>query len=207
MHTIGKTYVGYNYSSSTQEHNKYLNKIRKRHQQIAQDLNGNGNSISIPESPPVTPPLSHLSLPYSPQSPRIEVKHREQIDILHILTDSEQFNVLMLYESLVFNYIYIYSPCLLLPCLALSFQLLLCFTSFFYGWRGGFLASVQHMSNTQWNDKMTNDIMTDDKWFACIHLHLYVNAFTYIHILIPLAHMHIYLYMYTYTFMYIYIYI
>ena len=122
MHTIGKTYVGYNYSSSTQEHNKYLNKIRKRHQQIAQDLNGNGNSISIPESPPVTPPLSHLSLPYSPQSPRIEVEHREQIDIFHILTDSDQFNVLMLYESLVFNYIYIYIyifalPFIALPCL------------------------------------------------------------------------------------------
>ena len=46
------------------------------------------SSIPIPESQPATPPVSPLSLPYSPQSPRIEADYTEQLEDITI-SDSD----------------------------------------------------------------------------------------------------------------------
>ena len=86
----GKFPFGYHYNILPQEHSKCLNNFIEQHQQLVLAMHSDASSIPIPESQPATPPISPLSLPYSPQSPRIEADTFDQLEnIEHILSDSD----------------------------------------------------------------------------------------------------------------------
>ena len=65
----------------------------KLKKQLVEVLHHDASSIPIPESqsvsPSVSPPGSPLSLPYSPQSPRVEADHNEQLEEILIASDSD----------------------------------------------------------------------------------------------------------------------
>ena len=66
---------GYHYSILPQEHSACLNKFMTSHSKLVQEI----QSFSPASMPvPVSPPVSPLSLPYSPESPRLE----EEIPVL-----------------------------------------------------------------------------------------------------------------------------
>ena len=67
--------------------------IFDQHKQLVEVLQQDASSIPIPESQPVSPslspPSSPLSLPYSPQSPRVEAEHNEQLEGILLVSDSD----------------------------------------------------------------------------------------------------------------------
>ena len=83
---------GYYYSILPQEEKKCLNKVMQDHMQLVEAINTDASSIPIEESQLATPPLSPLSLPFSPQSYSPQTPGQsgsEQEEHINIISDSD----------------------------------------------------------------------------------------------------------------------
>ena len=82
----GKFPFGYHYSILPQEHSACLNNFMTQHSKFVQEIQSS-SPANIPV--PISPPVSPLSLPYSPESPRLEEELPELLEPPIIAIDSD----------------------------------------------------------------------------------------------------------------------